>query len=142
MFTNIEKKIKTLSGVLFWLEVCAAVIGAIALFSAGGGFAFIGVCVLIAGPFAAWVSACLMYGFGQLIENTRGGGAASPAVQEETAGEEETEKIQLPAGVQGKCDLCGAENLEVRDCVIQDQLGTRYRTLCRACMEKSGAKVK
>lgn len=40
----------------------------------------------------------------------------------------------------GKCQLCGAENVEVINAVIIDDLGTRHRTVCESCFENNNCK--
>ena len=68
MYDNIGGKIKSLAFASFIVEALAAIIGGIALMDGRG--ATEGVLLLIFGPIVAWVSSWLLYGFGQLIENS------------------------------------------------------------------------
>lgn len=78
MFNNIGKKIKTLSKVLFWLGIVLVALMLLVPFLAAEtantspmtilvamipSFIFIFICL--------WLSALLMYGFGELIEKTQ-----------------------------------------------------------------------
>lgn len=73
MYSNIWKKIKGLAKAIFITETIGCIIGAIAIFStdAVDDFAIVGVLLLILGPLVAWVSSWILYGFGELIENSK-----------------------------------------------------------------------
>ena len=70
MFNNIGGKIKSLAKVVCWIGIIASIIGGIVLFMEDDDMFFI--CVLIAGGGAliSWVSSFVLYGFGQLVENS------------------------------------------------------------------------
>ena len=67
-YDNIGKKIKGAAEFIFVLEAIATMIGGIVLMILE--FPFLGILVMVLGPILAWVSSWLMYGFGQLIENS------------------------------------------------------------------------
>ena len=68
MYDNIGGKIKSWAVWIFVVEAIAAVIGGIALIANDNGLvAFL---TIVFGPIAAWVSSWLLYGFGQLVENS------------------------------------------------------------------------
>lgn len=69
-YENIGNKIKGLAQMAFVVEAIAAVITGIALMASDEDLILYGLLVLIAGPIIAWVSSWLLYGFGQLIENS------------------------------------------------------------------------
>jgi DNA-directed RNA polymerase subunit M/transcription elongation factor TFIIS len=69
-YDNIGNKIKGLAQMTFVVEAIAAVITGIALMASDEDLILYGLLVLIAGPIIAWVSSWLLYGFGQLIENS------------------------------------------------------------------------
>ena len=69
-YENIGNKIKGLAQMAFVVEAIAAVITGIALMATDEDLILYGLLVLIAGPIIAWVSSWLLYGFGQLIENS------------------------------------------------------------------------
>ena len=68
MYDNIGGKIKSWAVWIFVVEAIAAVIGGIALIANDNGL--VGFLTIVFGPIAAWVSSWLLYGFGQLIENS------------------------------------------------------------------------
>lgn len=72
MFNNIGGKIKKLAGVMTWIGFVGAFIGGIALMDSVGDDLEIIVPVLVwvVGGLLSWVGSFLLYGFGQLIENT------------------------------------------------------------------------
>ena len=71
MYGNIGGKIKGLAKAFFIVEAIVAVIAGIALMASDENLIFFGVLSLILGPVVAWVSSWLLYGFGELIDNTR-----------------------------------------------------------------------
>jgi len=76
MFDNIGGKIKALAKVFCWIGIIASVIYAIVNFVASGqtrnndGYILAGYMFLFLGPLVSWISSFVLYGFGQLIENT------------------------------------------------------------------------
>ena len=70
MFDNIGGKIKALAKVLTWIEIIVFVVWGIVWMSVGGNFAVLGLVVAVLGSLLAWVSSFLLYGFGQLVENS------------------------------------------------------------------------
>ena len=69
-YENIGNKIKGLAQMVFVVEAIAAVITGIALMATDEVLILYGLLVLIVGPIVAWVSSWLLYGFGQLVENS------------------------------------------------------------------------
>ena len=76
MFENSGSKIKVLAKVVFWIETIGCIITALSMFGLaadsydGAFFVGIGFSILIAGPFAAWISALFIYAFGTIVENS------------------------------------------------------------------------
>ena len=68
MFSNIGGKIKTTAAVWCWLIIIASVIAAFRLMTTGGVIA--GILIAVAGILTGWVSSFMLYGFGELIENS------------------------------------------------------------------------
>lgn len=70
MFDNIGGKIKTLAQVVTWIGIIASVISGIVLMSIAEEMIFVGLMVMIFGALMSWVSSFVLYGFGQLVENS------------------------------------------------------------------------
>lgn len=72
MYNNIAGKIKLLAKIGFIVETIAIVIAGIGILLTDDEVINIltGVLVMVMGPFAAWASSWVLYGFGELIENT------------------------------------------------------------------------
>lgn len=70
MFDNIGGKIKTLAQVVTWIGIISSVISGIALMSIDEDMIFVGLMVMIFGSLMSWVSSFVLYGFGQLVENS------------------------------------------------------------------------
>ena len=72
MFDNIGKKIKSLAETISYIGIAASVIFSILFMLADASLEsiFLGLFYLIAGAVASWIGSFLLYGFGQLIENT------------------------------------------------------------------------
>ena len=65
---DIGSKIKITASILFFLEIIGSIIAAIVCFS--DSLAGIGCALLFGGPLAAWLIFMMVYGFGQLVENS------------------------------------------------------------------------
>ena len=70
MYDNIGSKIKGMAQALFAIETLAAVIGGIAIMASGEGMVGLGLAVLIFVPILGLFSSWVLYGFGELIDNT------------------------------------------------------------------------
>ena len=70
MYDNIGEKIKDLAKASFIVAAIAEVITGIALIATDEDLIGYGLLVMFVGPIVAWVSSWLLYGFGQLIENS------------------------------------------------------------------------
>lgn len=67
MFDNIGGKIKATAKVFCWITIIASLIlGILMLY----GNAFGGVVFIIIGPLFAWIGSFVLYGFGELVENS------------------------------------------------------------------------
>lgn len=77
MFSNIEKKIKTLAKVLTWIGIVGSVLAGLMLIiaglsqGAGGAGVALGILMMVLGSLGSWVSNLVLYGFGQLLEDTK-----------------------------------------------------------------------
>lgn len=71
MFDNIGSKIKTLASVICWLGIIGCVLCGIALMIAIRRFGFlIGLFIIIFGSLFSWISSFVLYGFGEIVENS------------------------------------------------------------------------
>ena len=76
MFRNIGGKIKGLAELITWLGIIGSVICGIILINQGSGYygssalATAGVVVIVVGSLTSWISSFILYGFGELIEQT------------------------------------------------------------------------
>lgn len=68
MFGNVGGKIKTLAKVLTWLGIISFVIWGFVCIS--DEEKVLGLILMIGGSLSSWISSFLLYGFGQLIENS------------------------------------------------------------------------
>ena len=68
MFDNVGKKIKGLAEVVFFLEIMAFIIIGFVVIAKGGSFLAWGILIFALGAISAWISALLLYGFGELID--------------------------------------------------------------------------
>ena len=69
-YDNIGGKIKGLAKAAFIVEAIAAVLSGIVMFIEDDDMFLLAVLVAVVGPIVAWVGSWLLYGFGQLIENS------------------------------------------------------------------------
>ena len=65
MFDNVGEKIKKIAKGFFVVEALAALI--FGFMMAVNGDALAGILIIFGGIFVAWISACLLYGFGEIV---------------------------------------------------------------------------
>lgn len=71
LFDNIGGKIKALASIIAWIGIiCSIIIGFILCFYMTSNSFILGIVVAAVGSLCSWVGSFLLYGFGQLIENT------------------------------------------------------------------------
>lgn len=70
MYKNIGNKIKCLAKFLFAIETIGFLIGGFTLASLNEDLLAISLILIFCGPLIAWISSWILYGYGQLIENT------------------------------------------------------------------------
>ncbi len=70
MFGNIGGKIKSLAQVITWLGIIGCVIWGFVLMATDEDLISAGLMIASLGSLISWVSSFVLYGFGQLIENT------------------------------------------------------------------------
>lgn len=70
MFTNIGEKIKTLAKVVCWFGIIASVISGIAMIATSETLILAGVLTLVLGSLFSWISSFVLYGFGEVVENS------------------------------------------------------------------------
>ena len=98
MFKNPGAKLKSIAITSFIVDCISAVIGGIVLLSNDYGWA--GFITLIGGLFVSYVIALLIYGFGELVENS-----GKPFAHEDSEGLETTVSNPIKT-VAGKTDAC------------------------------------
>lgn len=76
MHNNIGGKIKALAKVITWVGIIGSVISGGLQIASGanyrssGAFIITGLLTIVGGSLIAWISSFILYGFGQLIENS------------------------------------------------------------------------
>lgn len=156
MFNNVGKTIKGLASVLTWLGIIVSFVVFLILISIDEGFIGQAVIVLIVGALVSWLSSLTLYGFGELVDNSK---AIAEAITKETCSTIPAQSPQKKASDKnasvnsdfshkseqlyetmqsnlGTCDLCEETNIPVFDAKIEDSLGIRYRTVCGDCFVK------
>jgi len=71
MFDNIGGKIKSLAQVVCWIGIITSVIYGIVLMGTDDDLIFFGFIVMVVGTLLSWVSSFTLFGFGEIIEDTK-----------------------------------------------------------------------
>lgn len=141
MFNNIGRKIKALAKIQFIVLAIIDFIVGIVILSVNEYLIAAGLSVMLIGPILAWISSWILYGYGQLIENSdklaKNVCETQDQIFKDRTNEEKTTEISTEKI--GKCELCGKENVEISDVKIVDNLGTRYRAVCSDCYKNNNA---
>jgi hypothetical protein len=128
MYNNIGKKIKGLAVFFAWLGMIGSIIYGIIITIQGVNYgsdamAGLGLLLMVAGSVISWLSSWVLYGFGELIENTAkiaaqrqtvSDGAAdaasvSPSVRPASPETDPMPAAEGPAALKRLCANCGAE---------------------------------
>lgn len=95
MYNNIGRKIKALAKVLAWIGIAVSVISGLGMIIAssrsGGAMALLGILTMALGSLVSWVSSFVLYGFGELVENS----AIAAGKREKPAGDRETALFKM-----------------------------------------------
>lgn len=70
MFDNVGSKIKGLASFFCWGGIIASIIGGIILIGLDEDLIFAGIAVIVIGSLLSWISSFVLYGFGELVENS------------------------------------------------------------------------
>ena len=143
MFADVGKTIKRIAQAAFLILCVSAFVGGIVLMveeRVGWGFL-----TWIVGPMIAFVSSCLVYGFGEVVDtaivlrfrdeqNTTNHGAAS-----KTAGSEKKRPYtdivryeQQPAGI---CAGCRQMRAELWLCIVKTGSQYKEKNMCQRCID-------
>lgn len=70
MFNNVGGKIKAVAKVIVWIGIAICVIYGFVMLVSIEDMALIGLLIMTVGSLVSWISALVLYGFGELIENS------------------------------------------------------------------------
>lgn len=70
MYSNIGGKIKILAKVLAWIGIIACFIVGVTLIALEPALGLVGFLIMILGGILSWISSFVLYGFGELVENS------------------------------------------------------------------------
>lgn len=158
MFDNISNKMKSAATALAILGIIGSIIiGSIIIAEANDSYypsareVLGGLLVMIVGSLSSWVSSFILYGFGQLIENTDvisskyvvntpDKAQSSSNDPGSFANSNDTKSSANLDPCIGTCELCDKENVKVVRCKIVDSMGRRYYySLCADCIKEYDA---
>jgi len=151
MFDNIGGKIKKLASVITGLGITGSVIVGIILMALAEELVLMGIIIAVVGSISSWIGSFLLYGFGELVENSAiiakksdmklsKSNNSNTVRHEETVNQTTQNKTESLHKWNGKCQMCDADDVMITAAVIVDDLGTRYRNVCDNCFEKYDCK--
>ena len=166
LFEDIGEKLMKCAIIIFAINILACIIGAVVLWI--NGFILWGFVTLFIGPFFAWLESALLYGFGQLIDNSeiiriesekiaKNSNNKSELVSVKTniinssefKKDENTASASTSSNVNyswesketGECELCKRPITALYNCYVTDTVGNVYRRkLCNQCRDKTHAR--
>lgn len=174
MFNRIGEKLQLLAIINFIIVLVGFISTSIVMFVISNGveisFILLGIVIMILAPLFAWLSSCILYAFGALVDNTdairkklqnSGRDTSSFYKTNTTILSTPNQKVNVeenklnhikennvkgkedaPIESQtGKCAICGADNVGVWNCMITDQHGIRYKKICIDCIVETNAKI-
>lgn len=132
MYDNIGKKIKGLAIATFIIEAVASVIAGFIFALEGEDF---GAFLLLLGPFAAWLSSWLLYGFGELVDKVMDIEGKFHKDQNAANITEASDATNRNVPTEA-CSLCGNQTETTHVKIIDQAGGIRYQNLCNDCINK------
>ncbi len=106
MFNNVGKKIKTLTLVVFWIEVVLFAISGLAIISIEEELFPLGILVIAIGFLVSWLSGFVLYGYGEIIDNLQIQTTQLSNILAKSGAQPATQ----PQTLTWKCASCGKEN--------------------------------
>lgn len=100
MFNDIGRKIKLLASIVAWGGIIGSIISGIGTFVSLNDnymtedFAFVGIIVAIVGAISSWIGSFVLYGFGELIDQTTQINSTLGGVQDEGTKSAKIEKLK------------------------------------------------
>ena len=70
MFSNVGSKLKVFAKITAWIGIVICVIYGFVMLVSMEGMALIGLLIMTVGSLVAWISSLVLYGFGELVENS------------------------------------------------------------------------
>ena len=118
MYNYIGKKIKGLAKFFFILATIIDIIVGIVLIAIDDYLIAVGLPIMLIGPVLAWISSWLLYGFGQLIDNSDKlvkSLCITDGVKTKSQTNQSKNNItpETPAVI-GNCELCGKKDVPIR----------------------------
>lgn len=127
MFTNIGKTIKRVSAAVFIFQVILFIIIGAVVINMDEDLVFVGLCIMAAGAFIAWLSVLATYGFGELVDR---------AISiDETLNQSKQPHAQ-PLPRIGKCDICGVNNVALKEIKFNNGIETTNKNVCQNCISR------
>lgn len=149
MFDNIGERIKGLAIVLNIIGTIAAIIIGLLLLTNQKPLFVSGFLVIVLGCILVWMSAYLLYGFGQLIQNTdflvrNINNEKRKTTQKELSNTSQNilyvsrNKLSDATlnGITSKCDICKNDYLVTYDADIHKTTGLEQGKVCNKCVNK------
>ena len=126
MFSNIGRKVRGLAVALCVIGILAALGTGVFLYFTKLADLVPCIAIAVGGILVSWLSSWVMYCIGDThvkIERLENKLIPKPAYAEYLAGN---------SPVRGNCEICGRMT-DLINAKIEDQLGVRYRKVCREC---------
>lgn len=140
MYENIGNKIKSLAVVICWILIIYFVI--LGFVQMGHHMFWSGLITIVGGALIAWVSTLTLYGFGELIDYIKdikySLGNTENELKKVSKNTTPPPKPMPTGWSMGKCELCDKTEVLVCDAKIVDEMGTRYRKVCKDCFNSNG----
>lgn len=71
MFNNVGAKLKATAKVIVWIGITVCIISGFVMLVSAEDAVLIGLLIMTVGSLLSWISSLLLYGFGELIENSQ-----------------------------------------------------------------------
>ena len=82
MFVDVGRKLRIWAKIICWIGILLSVLSGILCIRADDDYILIGIIIIIAGVAASWVTSLVLYGFGEIVDNTYDSAKAKQTVDD------------------------------------------------------------
>lgn len=141
MFENIGKKFKVVATIIAWLGIIGSLLLGFVILLSDESTILLGFLVIIIGSLSSWLGSFFMYGFGELIDNSKeikeklNYNSTSVLKKQPINNDSDLKITAINNGTSvGTCEICDREVVVLRMCKVENTFGCKNLKVCENCI--------